>query len=178
VQIAGELATFTEPGRRPNIYPAYRHDDLQSSFEPVMSDLRRSLSSVIGPGVTEIKLADLKYGYRRGTLTDRTVLQNAAFYLVVQASMQGEVLRRMFPAQVKIGPIEQIRELVTTAVSGIAIRPLPVAPRQLPFLPDANYFELDRGSPYWAQMRNSAAFGIHVSSEFPNLQMQLWAVQA
>jgi len=27
-------------------------------------------------------------------------------------------------------------------------------------------------------MQASAAFGIHVSSEFPNLQMQLWAVRA
>jgi len=115
---------------------------------------------------------------RRGTLTDRTVLQSSAFYLVVRAAVPGEALRRLFPAQVKIGAIEQIRELVNAAVSGIAIRPLPVAPRQLPFLPDANYFELDRGSPHWAQMQASAAFGIHVSSEFPNLQMQLWAVRA
>ena len=77
----------------------------------------------------------------------------------------------------KIGAIEQIRELVAAAVSGIAVRPLPVAPRQLPFLADATYFELDRGSPHWAQMQNAAAFGIHVSSEFPNLQMQLWSVR-
>ena len=97
---------------------------------------------------------------------------------MVRAAVAGEALRRLFPAQVKIGAIEQIRELVNAAVPGIAVRPLPVAPRQLPFLPDANYFELDRGSPHWAQMQNSAAFGIHVSSEFPNLQMQLWAVRA
>jgi len=143
-----------------------------------MSDLKRLLSTVLGPGVTEIKLADLQYGYSRGTLTDRTVLENATFYLVVQASMQDEALRRLFPDQVKIGPIEQIRELVRTSVSGIGIRPLPQVPRQLRLIAGANYFVLDRGSPYWAQMRDSAAFGIHVSSEFPNLQMQLWAVQA
>ena len=178
VQMAGELATFSEPSRRPGIFPAYRHEDLQSSFTPVIGALRRSLSIVVGPGVTEIPLQEMRYGVRRGTLTDRTVLQSAAFYLVVRAAVPGEALRRLFPAQVKIGAIEQIRELVNAAVSGIAVRPLPVAPRQLPFLPDANYFELDRGSPHWAQMQNAAAFGIHVSSEFPNLQMQLWAVRA
>jgi type VI secretion system protein ImpJ len=47
VQMAGELATFTEPTRRPNSYPAYRHDDLQRSFAPVVADLRRSLSAVL-----------------------------------------------------------------------------------------------------------------------------------
>jgi type VI secretion system protein ImpJ len=178
VQMAGEFATFSETSRRPGVYPAYRHEDLQASFAPVIADLRRSLSMVVGPGVVEIPLQEMRYGVRRGTLTDRTVLQSSAFYLVVRAAVPGEALRRLFPAQVKIGAIEQIRELVNAAVSGIAIRPLPVAPRQLPFLPDANYFELDRGSPHWGQMQNSAAFGIHVSSEFPNLQMQLWAVRA
>jgi type VI secretion system protein ImpJ len=133
---------------------------------------------VVGPGVTEIPLQEMRYGVRRGTLTDRTVLQGAAFYLVVRASVPGDALRRLFPAQVKIGAIEQIRELVNAAVSGIGIRPLPVAPRQLPFMPDANYFELDRGSPHWAQMQNAAAFGIHISSEFPDLRMQLWAVRS
>jgi type VI secretion system protein ImpJ len=176
--MAGEFATFSETARRPSLYPAYRHEDLQASFAPVIADLRRSLSMVVGPGVVEIPLQEMRYGVRRGTLTDRTVLQSSAFYLVVRAAVPGEALRRLFPAQVKIGAIEQIRELVNAAVSGIAIRPLPVAPRQLPFLPDANYFELDRGSPHWAQMQASAAFGIHVSSEFPNLQMQLWAVRA
>ena len=40
VQMAGEFATFLET-RRPNTYPAYRHDDLQRSFAPVVADLRR-----------------------------------------------------------------------------------------------------------------------------------------
>ena len=175
VQMAGEFATFSDP-RRPTVYPAYRHDDLQASFAPVILDLRRLLAILVGPGVVEIPLQEMRYGVRRGTLTDRTVLKGA-FYLVVRAALPGESVRRLFPSQVKIGAIEQIRELVAAAVSGIAIRPLPVAPRQLPFLADATYFELDRGSPHWAQMQNAAAFGIHVSSEFPNLQMQLWSVR-
>jgi type VI secretion system protein ImpJ len=177
VQMAGEYSTFVG-SRRVSEFPPYRHEDRHATFAPVITDLRRSLSSVAPAGVTEIPLVELPYGVRRGTITDRAILQSAAFYLVVRAAVPGEALRRLLPAQVKIGAIEQIRELVNVAVTGIAIRPLPVAPRQLPFRPDANYFELDRGSPHWAQMRNSAAFGVHVSNEFPNLQMQLWAVRA
>jgi|HubBroStandDraft_1064217.scaffolds.fasta_scaffold36545_2 type VI secretion system protein ImpJ len=178
VQMSGEFATFSAATMRPSVYPAYRHEDLQSSFAPVIAELRHSLSIVIGPGVTEIPLQEMRYGVRRGTITDRTILQDSAFYLVVRANAPGEAVRRLFPDLVKIGAIEQIRDLVAVAVTGIAVRPLPQAPRQLPFLPDANYFQLDRGSPHWAQMQNSAAFGIHVSNEFPNLRMQLWAVRA
>jgi type VI secretion system protein ImpJ len=60
---------------------------------------------------------------------------------------------------------------------GIAVRPLPVAPRQIPFYAGAVYFELDRGSPHWQLMQNSGGFAIHVSGDFPNLRLELWAIR-
>jgi type VI secretion system protein ImpJ len=91
--------------------------------------------------------------------------------------MPAETLRRLFPTQVKIGAVENIRELVNVALPGIAVRPLPVAPRQLPFYAGATYFELDRGSQHWAQMQNSGGFAIHLAGEFPNIRLELWAIR-
>ena len=88
-----------------------------------------------------------------------------------------EQLRRLFPAQVKIGAVEHIRDLVNVLLPGIAVRPLPVAPRQIPFYAAATYFELDRNSPHWQQMQNSGGFAIHVSGDFPNLRLELWAIR-
>ena len=78
---------------------------------------------------------------------------------------------------VKIGAVEHIRDLVNVAIPGIAVRPLPVAPRQIPFYAGASYFELDRNSPHWQQMQSSGGFAIHVSGEFPNLRLELWAIR-
>jgi type VI secretion system protein ImpJ len=47
LQMAGELATFTDPKRRPGQFESYRHEDLQRTFTPVMADIRRSLSAVL-----------------------------------------------------------------------------------------------------------------------------------
>lgn len=177
VQMAGEFATFTETTRRPAAYPAYRHEDLQRSFAPVVADLRRSLSAVIDQSAVAIPLQERKHGVRVGPLTDRSILRAASFVLSVQADMPAEQLRRLFPAQVKIGAAEYIRELVTVAMPGISVRPLPVAPRQIPFYAGAVYFELDRGSPHWAHMQNSGGFAIHVSGDFPGLRLELWAIR-
>lgn len=177
VQIAGEWATFTDPTRRAANYPVYRHDDLQSTFALVTADLRRLFPGGFDRRVVELPLVELRYGVRRGTITDRKLLKAAAFYIVVRANMPGETLRRLFAAKVKIGPIERMPDLVGSAVSGIQVQAVP-PPRQLPFLADGNYFELDRGSPLWQLMENSAAFGIHVSDEPPEMKMQLWAVLA
>jgi type VI secretion system protein ImpJ len=85
VQMAGEFATFTEASRRPSSYPAYRHDDLQRSFAPVVADLRRSLSAVIEQTAIAIPLQERQYGVRVGPITDRSILRAAMFVLTVQA---------------------------------------------------------------------------------------------
>ncbi len=177
VQMAGEFATFSEATRRPNSYPAYRHEDLQRSFAPVVADLRRSLSVVLEQTAIQIPLQERRYGVRVGAITDRSILRAASFVLITQADMPTETLRRIFPSQVKIGAVEQIRDLVNVAIPGIAVRPLPVAPRQIPFYAGASYFELDRNSPHWQQMQSSGGFAIHVSGDFPNLRLELWAIR-
>jgi type VI secretion system protein ImpJ len=176
VQMAGEFSTFLET-RRPSTYPAYRHDDLQRSFAPVVADLRRALSTVLEQNAIAIPLREARHGVRVGPITDRSILRASNFVLTVQCDMPAETLRRGFPAQVKIGAVEQIRELVNAALPGIAVRPLPVAPRQLPFYAGATYFELDRASPHWTHMQNSGGFAIHVAGDIPNLRLELWAIR-
>ena len=177
IQLAGELATFTAPDKKATIYPAYRHDDLQRSFAPVVADLRRSLSAVLETNAIEIPLQERSHGVRVGPILDRNLLRAGQFVLTVMADIPGETIRRQFPNQVKIGAVEHIRELVNVALPGIIVRPLPVAPRQIPFHAGATYFELDRGSPHWQQMQTSGGFAIHVSGDFPNLRLSLWAIR-
>jgi type VI secretion system protein ImpJ len=176
-QMAGELATFSDPGRRCATYPGYRHDDLTRSFAPVIADLRRALSASIDENAVAIPLRDARHGVRVGAIGEhRNLLRTAAFVLSVAADMPTEDLRRLFPSLVTIGAVEQIRELVNVRLPGIAIRPLPVAPRQIPFHAGAVYFELDRNSPHWQQMQSSGGFAIYTSGEFPNLRLELWAI--
>ena len=177
VQMAGELATFTEATRRPNPYPAYRHDDLQRSFAPVVADLRRSLSAVIEPNAISIPLQERRHGVRVGLIVDRSILRASTFVLSVQADIPTDQLQRLFPSQVKIGAVEHISNLVNVLLPGIAVRVLPVAPRQIPFYAGASYFELDRNSPHWQPMQASGGFAIFVSGDFPNLRMELWAIR-
>lgn len=177
VQMTGEFATFTETSRRPATYPGYRHEDLQRSFAPVIADLRRSLSAVIEQNAVAIPLQERRHGVHVGQILDRAALRGSVFVLSVQADMPSEELRRLFPSQVKIGAVEQIRELVNSALSGIAVRALPVAPRQIPFYAGASYFELDRNSPHWQHMQSSGGFALHIGGDFPNLRLELWAIK-
>jgi type VI secretion system protein ImpJ len=178
VSLAGELATFTESRKRPAAFPPYKHDDLTATFRPVIAALRQALSAVLEQNAVPIPLQERKFGIRVGPITDRTLVANAAWVLAVKAQMPAEALRRNFPSLCKIGPVEQIRELITVALPGIAVRALPVAPRQLPYYAGTTYFELDRTSPYWAALARSGGIAIHVTGEVPGLEMECWAIRS
>ncbi len=177
LELAGELATFTNTTKRPQQFPTYRHDDLQLTFEPVIKAIRESLSMVIEQTAIPIPLKEKRFGIRVGTLSDPALLDQASFVLAVNANMPVEDLRSFFPAQVKIGSVENIRDLVNSALPGIVVRALPVAPRQIPFHAGYVYFELDRASEYWAGLKNSGGFALHVGGDFPGLKMEFWAIR-
>lgn len=177
LQLAGDLAAFTQDARRPPSYPEYRHDALEECFSPLIADLRGSLSMVLESNAVSIELQDRKYGVRVAIIHDQTLLRSANFVLAVNAQMPSETLRARFPTQVKIGPIEAIRDLVNLQLPGIPLRALPVAPRQIPFHSGFNYFELERGGTLWKQLERSGGLAMHVAGEFPGLELEFWAIR-
>jgi type VI secretion system protein ImpJ len=177
LQLAGELATFTESRKRPQTYPPYRHDDLHATFRPVMAAIRNSLSAVLDQTAVPIPLQERKFGIRVGPIPDRSLVTDATWVLAVKAQIPPETLRRNLPNQIKIGPVEQIRELINVALPGVKIAALPVAPRQLPYYAGSSYFELDRTSPYWAALARSGGVAMHVQGEIPGLEIECWAIR-
>ena len=99
------------------------------------------------------------------------------FVLAVRADVKDDVIRSRLPAQIKIGPVERIRQLVNAAMPGIVIKPLPVAPRQIPFRSGYTYFELDRHSEFWKELQQSGGFALHLGGDFPGIEMEFWAIR-
>lgn len=178
LELAGELATFTHPRKRPPDFPPYQHDNPQVSFKPLMAEIRRSLSMVLEQNAVPILLEERKYGIWVGVIGDRTLVTNGMFVLAVAAQIPAEELRRRLPAQIKIGPVEKIRQLVNVQLPGIQVRALPVAPRQLPYHAGRVYFELDRANEFWPMLEQSGGIALHAGADFPGLEMELWAIRA
>ena len=177
LSLAGDLATFRER-RRPPPFPEYLHDDPARCFRPVIDDLRQSLSMVMEQTAIPIELQDRKYGIRVAIIADTELQRNASFVLAVAAQLPGEALRARFPTQVKIGPVERIRDLVNLQLPGVTLRPLPVAPRQIPYHAGFNYFELDtRNNEMWKQLESSGGLAMHIAGEFPGLELEFWAIR-
>jgi type VI secretion system protein ImpJ len=177
LRLAGDLSTLATNQRQPREFPAYQHDDLRTCFTPVFDELRSMLSIVIDANAVQIELVDRKHGVRTAVVTDLELLRTAGFVLAVNARVPAEQLRQHFPAQTKVGPVGRIKDLVNLALPGIALRPLPVAPRQLPYHAGYYYFELDRHSELWKQLEQDGSMAMHIAGDFPGLELEFWAIR-
>ncbi|MFV0491058.1 MAG: type VI secretion system baseplate subunit TssK [Pseudorhodobacter sp.] len=178
VSLAGELSTYTSPTLLPAEFPDYTHLDPAQTFTPVMEDLRRSLSVVLDQSAVLIPLEKRRHGVLVGMISDAGLKADAGLVLAARSDIASDKLRRLMPNQIKIGSVERISELVNVALPGLAIRPMPVAPRQLPFQSGTTYFEIDTDGDLWRDVTISGTIAIHLASEFPGLEMELWGIRA
>jgi len=175
VQAAGELSTFYRlPGRRPMDFPAYCHDDPQACFTPLMDELRQLLQVEVERHAFQIPLEQLGPGAYRAQRPDPILLETSVFVLAAKADLAPESWVPHFPNQVKIAPLEDIRNLINQALPGLLVRPLPHVPQHIPRHAGFCYFELDKNSALWKKLGTSAGFGIHIGGNFPGLELELW----
>ena len=72
LQIVGELSTLTATSRRPPKFPAYQHELLRQTFDPVMNALRACLAVQLGDNVISIPLVQKKFWHICvGTIADK-----------------------------------------------------------------------------------------------------------
>ncbi|MDR2323862.1 MAG: type VI secretion system baseplate subunit TssK [Acidovorax sp.] len=179
-QACGELVTFTDEGRVPPEFPAYQHDNPQGCFRLLEETLRRVLSTVLQPRAVPLPLVKQTHGVLTAQVNDASLLQTADFILAVKARMPLEQMRQLFVQQTKVASMQTLLELIRLQLPGIPLIPLPVAPRHLPFHAGFTYFQLDRTHGNWAKLMQKGAtgFGLHITGDFPELELQFWAIRS
>ena len=178
--LAGEAATFGTSQRRPPTLPVYRHDNPAACYRPLIELLRPllvELARPLGKAVPIPLRLHAKAGVRTTESVEPTLFSEARFILAVKAALAAERVRQSFPRQATIGPAEEFQDLWLSRLRGVEASPLPVAPRQIPYHAGMVYFELDRTNPYWRKLSSSAGLAIGVGGEWPDLEMECWAIR-
>jgi len=176
LRLVGELATFATPERRARDYPAYDQDDLENVFGPVMRDLQDFLSARLGRRAIRLEIIDRAENAFISTIRDRTLFRNATFVLEVSARRPLSEIQLQFPHLFKIGPNTKMNEIVHAHLPGVPLIHLPTPPPQIRAITDHVYFFFDRQSPLWPEFSIASSIGMHFSGDWPDLELELWAV--
>ncbi|WP_132253127.1 type VI secretion system baseplate subunit TssK [Methylobacterium segetis] len=177
LRIAGELATFATAGRRAQTYPAYDHDALEMVFEPVLRDIQHFLSAHLGRRAIRLELLERAPNAFISTIRDRNLFRNATLIIEVSARRPLTEIQNQFPNLFKVGPNTKMNEIVHAHLPGVPLVHLPTPPPQIRAITDHVYFRLDRHSPLWPEFSVASSIGLHFAGEWPDLQLELWAVQ-
>jgi type VI secretion system protein ImpJ len=175
--IAGDLAGLGKEGRRPIQFPAYQHSDLRASFEPTIAALRGYLDDKLISDVVSIPVELVQPNVYLARIDDTSLIDGAVFVLAAKAALPPEEIRRRIPQMVTIAPAVRLKQLVEGVVPGLALSPLAQIPPRIPFLAGYVYFEIDRSSALWSDMKGSGAFGLFAGEGIANLGFSMWALR-
>jgi type VI secretion system protein ImpJ len=174
--LAGELATFATLERQARLYPSYDHDNLESVFEPLMRDLQEFLSARYGRRAIRLEIIERAANAFISPVRDRSLFRTATFVLEVSARRALTEIQTQFPNLFKLGPNSRMNEIVLANLPGVPLVHLPAPPPQIRAITDHVYFYLDKKSPLWPEFSAAASIGMHFSGDWPELQLELWAV--
>jgi type VI secretion system protein ImpJ len=177
LQLMAELATFTKDERRPIQHAGYQHDNLAIVFKPLVTEVRHCLSLVLEQHAVAISLEHQNHGVFVGHIQDRELFANSVMVLGVYADLPLDDLRKNFMMQTKLSSVEIIRDLVSRGIPGVPLAALAIAPRQIPYHANFAYFRIDQQHDLWQQIIKTGSVALHVSGQFPNLRLELWAIR-
>lgn len=178
VSLIGDMSTIIQADKMVPVLPHYQHQQLNDVFPALIEQLRKLFSVVLEQNSVNIPLQEKKFGVRVGNVADRTLFSSASFILAVSADIPADNIRQFFPQQVKIGPVESIKELVNLQLPGVQVTPLAAAPREIPYQRHYVYFELVQTGDTWQALASSGGIACHIGTNFPNLTMELWAIRS
>jgi type VI secretion system protein ImpJ len=153
----------------------YQHHDLQASFAPLATHLRRAVARVIESPVVPLRFEDRGDQVHLCVVDKQWRLQKLIF--AVSAALPGDQLRKQLPQQAKLGPVEHIQKLIDLQLPGARLQPLAHPPRQVPYYAQSVYFEVEASDPYWGQTFAGAAMALRIVGDFPQLRFEAWGLR-
>ena len=176
--LASELAIFMKKEKKLRSPFVYVHEELGLSFGSIIEELKYMLSMVLEQNSITLNIEKRKYGISVAQIKDKEILYNSSFILTVTADEKEEEIKKSLMTNLKMGSIENIRNLVNYHLKGFKIKALPTPPREIPYRVNHLYFEIELETKDKDELAKSGGFAFHMSSELSNLEYALWAIRS
>lgn len=177
IKLAGSLLTFSLEHDIDKI-PAYRHEQLESVFPPLMHTLSLLLEASLPSRVIALVLETHGANRWQVTLNDPRLRERggADFYLSVRCRLSAAQLQDQFPRLCKIGTPDEVNDLVNAALDGVPLQSLSHVPAAIPLRLENQYFALDLGHPMGQAMLDEGVCAFYVPSTLADVKLELFAV--
>ena len=180
LSLSSELRTFTHKEKGYDNCPKYKHEDLSQSFATISDDLQEAFEYVFEERAVRIPLSYFeKYALYTANIEniDLANITEWTFVIACKTEMPKDQLTLTFPKIIKIASKSEISTVVSKQLPGIKTVNMSSAPKQIPFMSDYVYFELDKKSEFWRSIYDSKVMSIYLTRKFAQIDIQLWAIK-
>ena len=178
VTCISELSVFMKKKKSPEEQFTYIHKEQAKCFDRVFAEIKKLLGLVLESKSILIPIDKHNYGVRIALLKDKTILKNATLVLAVSSNIDADKLKRLLLDNLKIGTVDEIRNLVNHHLPGFGIVPLTTAPREIPYKVNQSYYRITLSPEDKQKLLKTSGLALHYP-ETENLAVEffLWAIK-
>ena len=176
-KLAGSLLTFSLEHDIDQI-PAYRHEQLETVFPPLMRLISTLLEASLPSRVIALELQEISTNRWQVTINDARLREDdgADFYLSVRCRMPAAQLQSQFPRLCKVGTPDDVDHLVNAALDGVPLQSLSHVPAAIPLRLENQYFALDLRHAKGQAVLAQGVCAFYVPSTLADVKLELFAV--
>lgn len=177
LQFSGALCTFSAQTSISSL-PQYNHSAPGSAFERLILQIRDILGADISTGCIQLPFSEISPATYLANVSDQKLFDVASFYIGVQAEIPQKELIMGCLSRIKISPRNQLDTLIQSAMPGLPLMYVADPPSDLSSKPGFIYFSLNQNHALWDGIKATGALAFYFPNNFPNLKMELLAVNS
>lgn len=174
--LVAEISTYTLAERIAVLSHEYLHINSTALIASLIESARVLVATAFKSAAISLPIQRKKFGISLVGLPSQAMVEAADLILAVKADLSAEQIQRMVGNKLKIGSIDNIRELVNLQLPGCIKERLPVTPRQIPYHSGMHYFRLLPDQTLKASIKQSNGVGVHISGDVPGMEMEFWVI--
>ncbi len=161
-RLAGQLASFSATQAAVEL-PDYDHHDPEQSYGALLPIIHRLLDELIPSNFARIPLVQEGFRYT-GDLREEWLELKNRFYVAIRSNVPDALVERWFRGTTKIAAKPNIDRIVEQRLRGVPTMRCE-RPRVLPPREGIVWFELQRDSQDWVDVRADRTIAIHLAAE-------------
>jgi len=173
-----ELTVFMSKEKRLREAYTYMHKEQHVAFETLFFDIKTLLGQALESASNVIPLDKHKFGVHIGALQDKSILANSTFVLAITGDLEANKLKKLLMDNLKIGTVEEIRNLVNHHLPGFKYTALTTAPKEVPYRVNNLYLALTLKSSDKDNLLKSSGIALHFpDTDKYNIEFILWSIR-
>jgi len=176
VSLNSEISTYTSADRLPAEVYEYQHMESASTLLRLIETARVLVSTSFKSSATSLLIQRKKFGISLVGLPNQSMAEDSEFILAIKADISADQIHKLVSNKLKVGSVENIKDLVNLQLPGCTKVLLPVTPRQVPYHSGMHYFRLSPDADMGESIIRSNGIGLHISGDVPGIEMEVWAI--